>query len=371
MRIAYNGNLVDEPEIRAGFIGCGGHSFRNIYSTFQFTPVNLVATCDLQIEKAEAYAKKFGAERAYSDYHEMLQKEDLDAVFIVTNLDSNGRPYYPKIAIDCFNAGVHVWMEKPPASSCAEVEAMQKAAEKNGKIGLVGLKRMFVPACEKAKEVMESKYFGRPSLLTLQTAKYVPSGEAMARYVRGGEDSDQAGRFLNHFCHPISLLLFFLGMPETMYYERSDAGGGIATFTYASGAIASLVFLWQASNNGGMEKTVICSADNGHQIIVENNLHLAYHRGGTLDVEPFAHQPSFYMGDLNSTTAVWDPEFSQAQIYNKGMFLMGFWGEVDEFARAILEKRQPAKASFEHAWQSMRIFEAFGEGPGKVIHLDE
>ena len=46
-RIDFHGRVVDAPRIRAGFIGCGSHSFRNIYPTFQFAPVDLRAVCDL------------------------------------------------------------------------------------------------------------------------------------------------------------------------------------------------------------------------------------------------------------------------------------------------------------------------------------
>lgn len=64
------GNLHDDDKrIRAGFIGCGSHAFRNVYPTFQFADVNLVATCDFNKEKAAAYAQMFGAENSYSDYH--------------------------------------------------------------------------------------------------------------------------------------------------------------------------------------------------------------------------------------------------------------------------------------------------------------
>ena len=83
MRIGFNGRLADEAEIRAGFIGCGSHSFRNIYPTFQFAPVRLVATCDLDAQRAKAFAAKFGAERAYDDYHRMLREEELDAVALM------------------------------------------------------------------------------------------------------------------------------------------------------------------------------------------------------------------------------------------------------------------------------------------------
>lgn len=83
--------LEDQPEIRAGFIGCGSHSFRNVYPTFQFAPVNLVAACDLRLFQAEAYAAKFGAKAAYDDFRKMIEKEDLDAVFVVTNYNNSRR----------------------------------------------------------------------------------------------------------------------------------------------------------------------------------------------------------------------------------------------------------------------------------------
>ena len=45
MPVAYN---YEYPKkLRTGFIGCGGHAFRNVYPTFQYAPVNLVAVCDL------------------------------------------------------------------------------------------------------------------------------------------------------------------------------------------------------------------------------------------------------------------------------------------------------------------------------------
>jgi len=97
MRINFHGRLVNEKEVKVGFIGCGSHSFRNIYPTFQFAPINLVATCDLSLEKAKAFANKFGAKNAYSDYHKMLETEDLDAIFVVTGYDEKGRPTYPDI----------------------------------------------------------------------------------------------------------------------------------------------------------------------------------------------------------------------------------------------------------------------------------
>ncbi len=370
MRIDFHGKPVDEEEIRAGFIGCGSHSFRNVYPTFQFAPVRLIATCDLEIEKARAFADRFGARSAYSDYREMLEEEDLDAVFAVTGYDGRGRPFYPRIACDCLEAGVHVWMEKPPAASCEEVETMERAAEKAGKNVMVGFKKMFFPANEKAKELMSREEFGRASLVSLQYPQYLPTGEELARYA-GGERVGGVVGFLDHICHPISILVFLMGMPETLHYERSFSGSGAATFTYASGEVASLALTSGASRNAGMERTVIV-ADSGRHVVVDNCVRVSYHRGPPYRPgEGYGSAPDFFTGAPEDVTAVWEPEFSLGQLYNKGLFLLGYYNEVNEFARSILEGRSVAKGTLAEARQITRIFEAFSEGPGKTIRLGE
>jgi len=90
MRITYNHEY--ERRVRAGMIGCGGHAFRNIMPAFRYAPVDLAATCDLDRSRAETAAGLFGAGAVYTDYREMLAKERLDAVFVVTNNGADGRP---------------------------------------------------------------------------------------------------------------------------------------------------------------------------------------------------------------------------------------------------------------------------------------
>lgn len=371
MRIDFHGKLVDEPEIRAGFIGCGSHSFRNIYPTLQFAPINLVAVCDLSIEKAKAFAAKFGAPAAYSDYQEMIAKEELDAVFIVTGSDERGRPLYPTLTVDCLEAGCHVWIEKPPAATCAEIELMQVASKKSQKNVVVGLKKMFSQGNEKAKELMSVEDFGTPSQILIEYPDYVPTYEEFYAYMLDGKRNSVAG-FLDHACHPTSIMVFLLGMPTHLYYERSKSGSGLATFRYESGAIASIAFTHGVSKNGGsyttiggMEHTRIIS-DSGKRITVENNLRVSYHR---TPHSGYGNVPSFYIGSRNEVSVVWEPEFTLGQLYNKGLFLLGYYNEVNEFARSILENRSPGKGTLEHAWQVTRIFEAFAEGPQKAIPL--
>lgn len=107
-------------------------------------------------------------------------------------------------------------------------------------------------------------------------------------------------------------------------------------------------------------------SDKGRHIIVDNNVRVTYHRTPNLG---YGNVPDFYTTDVDETTSVWQPEFSLGQLYNKGIFLLGYYNEVNEFARAILENRPLAKGTLEQAWQVTRIFEAFAQGPDQKISL--
>jgi predicted dehydrogenase len=367
MRLGINGRLSDEPAVRLGFIGCGSHAFRNVFPAIQFVPAELVSVCDLEIERAEAYKRQFGAERAYRDHRDMLAKEKLDAVLVVTNYDDKGRPRYPGLACDCLSAGCHVWIEKPPAASCADVDRMRASARSAGKQVAVGFKKMFMPANEKAKELMALADFGTPTVMTLQYPQHLPTVDELRRYM-GGENVRSAVSFLDHLCHPGSLLLHLAGMPRTLSYEKSPTGGGVAVFTFSSGLVASLALTGGAANNGGMERTMIVS-DRGRHILVEDNLRVSYHRN-----PPglrYGESPSFYTGGIDEVTSSWEPEHSLGQLYNKGLFVLGYYRELEEFCRAILERRALAKGTLDDAWNVTRLFECFARGPGITHSLKE
>ncbi len=364
-RIGFKGRLEDEPEVRAGFIGCGSHSFRNIYPTFQFAPVKLVATCDLDRDRAESFAAKFGAEAAYTDHRAMLDKGGLDAVFIVTGYDERGRPTYPRLAADCLRAGCHVWIEKPPASSSAEVEEMMRVSAETQRHVQVGLKKMFAPANEKAWALLAGPEFGPVRLGLFQYPQHIPTAPEFARYIEGCEAVASVIGFLDHLCHPMAVLLHLMGMPRTFHYERAASGAGLATLTFPSGAVAGLALTHGAAINGGMERTTLVS-ENGRHITVENNLRVSYHRNPPIG---YGDVPSFYSGTAEQATASWEPEFTLGQLYNKGLFLLGYYGEVNEFARAVLAGRAPSRGTLLDAWQVTRVFEAFAEGPGHTIEL--
>jgi len=374
MRIGFKGKLVDEKEIRAAVIGCGSHSFRNIFPVFQFAPVKLVATCDFIEDQAKAFCEKFGGERYYTNHKEMLEKEKLDAVFIIVGNDKRGRPMYPSVAVDCLNAGCNAWIEKPPAATCSDIEMMMEASKRTGKLVMVGYKKMFVQANMKAKELAYSEDFGGISMVTMQNPEQIPTLDEFKKYLLEEKNVDDVRLFNDHLCHPISQMISLLGAPKTMFYDRNSAGTGLVVFKFESDVIACLHLTCGMAMNGGVERTIIISKKNvhsggrigGRHIIVDNNLKVSYCRNAEFG---YGDETNFYKGTPDENTAVWEPEFSRGQMFNKGLFLLGYFEEINEFAGAILEGRAPKDGTLEQAWYATQIFENFAECPEKVITL--
>ena len=348
--------------IRAAVIGCGGHAFRNVYPTFKFAPVELIATCDLVEERAKDFARTFGALRSYSDHHVMLEKEDLDAVFIVAGYDGNNRPLYPPLAIDCMRAGCHVWIEKPPAASVAEIEEMMAVEKETDRFVLVGLKKAFFPAIQRMKEITEREEFGGISSIYLKYPQYIPDETE-----KDLASSNRMRGFLDHLVHPGSIIDYIGGKLAHLSYERSNNGGGIVSLKFTSGATGVLHFTHGRSGTGPLERVEVIG--NGANVIVDNGNKLTYYRPGARGEGGYGRATNF-MGDDANAPIFWEPEFSLGQLYNKQIFLLGYAFEVIEFAECVLENRKPTRGNLESARELMKMYEAFQHPPGERIVIN-
>jgi len=120
-----------------GIIGCGGIAMmKHLPALAQLKDqCELVAFCDANEEKATKAAKEFGVPGAkvYTDYKKLLADASIDAVHVLTPNNSHA-----PISIAAFQAGKHVLVEKPMASTGADALAMVEAAEKAGKKFTVG-----------------------------------------------------------------------------------------------------------------------------------------------------------------------------------------------------------------------------------------
>ena len=118
-------------KVRIGIIGCGGiANGKHMPSLKKLPNVEMVAFCDIVVERAEKAAKDYGAPGAavYEDYKKLLEDKTIDVVHVCTPNRSHSF-----ITVDALEAGKHVMCEKPMAINGAEAKKMLDAAKRTGK----------------------------------------------------------------------------------------------------------------------------------------------------------------------------------------------------------------------------------------------
>jgi predicted dehydrogenase len=107
----------------------------------------IVALCDISAENAANNAERYNIDKTFTDWREMLEDADIDAVFILTSGS------HAPIAIAAAKAGKHVLVEKPMCFSVAEGLEMKAAAEEAGVTLMVAYPKRYDPAFERFREV--------------------------------------------------------------------------------------------------------------------------------------------------------------------------------------------------------------------------
>ena len=127
--------------LKVGIIGCGGiANQKHLPALAGIEEVEVVAFCDIVEERAILSKNTYGTSdgRVYSDYKEMLEKEDLDIVHVCTPNSSHA-----EISIAAMESDNHVMCEKPMAKTTEEARAMIEASEKTGKKLTIGYQNRF------------------------------------------------------------------------------------------------------------------------------------------------------------------------------------------------------------------------------------
>ena len=215
-----------DKKLNVGLVGAGSHAYRNILPTMTFLPVSLAAVCDIDLQRASVTASQYGASAYYIDAKEMYANEDLDAVFLCTPPQT-----LSDLTCDAFDAGLNVWLEKPPGLNVSEVKEMIR--HRKDKVAVVGFKKAFMPSTEKVIEIFSTEtYAPLISLLAVYPMTLPADGAHVLREF-------QHTNWLQNGCHPVSLLLAVGGKVSAVTARRGERGGGACLLEFANGAIGN------------------------------------------------------------------------------------------------------------------------------------
>ncbi len=121
-----------QKTVRLAIIGTGGMANWHAENFKKIKSCRLVAACDVDHERAKAFAEKHGIPESFSDAGALLAWGKFDAVSIVTP-----DPFHAPVSLQCLRAKKHVLCEKPLALNYADARKMTLAAAKAGVVNMV------------------------------------------------------------------------------------------------------------------------------------------------------------------------------------------------------------------------------------------
>lgn len=226
-------------EIRFGIIGCGSVAPTHARGIEKIEGAKLVAACDLVTEKAEKFAKEYNCD-PYTDSAEMLAREDVDAVCVLT---PSG--LHAEVGIQAAKAGKHLVVEKPIDVSLANADDLLCAVKEAGvKLAVISQHRFDNAIIKIKKAIAEGKFgqlnFGASHTKWYRTQEYYDSGDW-----RGTWKLDGGGALMNQSVHYVDMLQYIMGPVEEVFaycatrdhvrIEVEDVA--VASVKFKSGAI--------------------------------------------------------------------------------------------------------------------------------------
>ena len=203
--------------LRLGAIGLGGLGSIELGLYDEMDDVEIVAGADVSAGAREAFAEEYDAP-AYEDHAEMLADRDLDAVSIVTP-----HTLHYEQAMDCFDAGADVFLEKPMVTGIENAADLVDAADERGRVLQVGYQRHFDPLFRELKRVVASGRIGEVH------AANASLGQDWIEIQRGSWRTDPAlsggGQLYDSGSHLLDALLWTLDATPRRVAAVTDARG--------------------------------------------------------------------------------------------------------------------------------------------------
>ena len=189
---------------------------------------------------AVAIARQFGADYSSTDYQEILDDHEVDAILIATRHD-----LHASMVLQALEAGKHVMVEKPLALNKEELDKIQAFFEshENPPVLMTGFNRRFSPYARRIHELVQNR--SNPMILNYRmNAGYIPPHHWVHTEEGGGRNRGEA-------CHIYDLFTYFTDsrvidthtktiIPQTDYYSHNDNFS--TSISFEDGSIATLIY---------------------------------------------------------------------------------------------------------------------------------
>jgi predicted dehydrogenase len=315
-------------KLKWGIIGCGVIAPWHADSVVQSEYADLVAVCDVDAPKGEAFAEKYETS-FYQDYRQMLAEGTVDAVSICT---PSG--LHSEMTVAAAEAGVHVLCEKPMAITVPQMDAMMDAVEKAGTKLEVIFQRRTYETTRIVRQAVQSGVLGQMTLGDAYLKYYRSPSYYRSADWRATWALDGGGALMNQGVHGIDVLVWIMGDVESVYAKAEAKVRDIevedtcvALLTFKNGAFG--VIEGTTSSNPGEPTAFHFHGEKGTIILDDKGIQ------------------KWAVAEDKSAVAENDPEKCVSRVSLSGtsdpkaIGRAGHQAQVDDLCLAILEDREP------------------------------
>ncbi|MBR9893843.1 Gfo/Idh/MocA family oxidoreductase [bacterium] len=282
--------------INIGWIGCGRHARQMLLPQLGRNDIRIAALCDRDGEALKKTAAEYGVTALHDDFREMIKTPGLDAIGMAV-----GPELHRMATLAALEAGLPVFMEKPPAATAAGALEIAKASEAAGKPVMVGFMKRYSTGNRMAMNVLRGGDFG--DVLGI-TGAYMTA----PTYFEG--EPDYSGFYLHHCVHYMDLIPWFAGedFGDMQVRSVSPQPGKLLlhlNFTTQTGKIGNIVMGTVQSRGTPMEEIRIMG--DHARLHVDNIINVALYRD-----PPFKAEDPGAVLDPACDTLSWTPNFTAA-----------------------------------------------------------
>ncbi|MBQ9913347.1 MAG: inositol 2-dehydrogenase [Clostridia bacterium] len=224
-------------QLNIGIIGAGRIGKVHIQSiTYNVPTAKVLGITDVFKDGLQELADKYGIEKVYADYKEMLADKDIDAVLVCSSTDTHA-----DISIEAAKAGKHVFCEKPVDLTPEKVKAVIDAVAEAGVKLQVGFNRRFDHNFAHVRSLINEGKVGNLELIKITSRDPEPPPAEYAAV--------SGGMFLDMTIHDFDMARFLAGSDVTEVYasatclvdpaigEAGDVDTAIINLKFENGAL--------------------------------------------------------------------------------------------------------------------------------------
>ncbi|MBM7473107.1 Gfo/Idh/MocA family protein [Subtercola frigoramans] len=196
-----------EPTLRWGIIAPGGIAAAFAQSVQQHSNQTIAGVASRSRSRADEFAAKFGIDRVYASYEELVDSPEIDVVYVAAPV-----AMHVELGLLAIAAGKHVLVEKPLAPSAADARRLVAAARQQGILLMEGMWSRYLPQASVIRMLVDDGVLGEPRGVLAESCQAIPydSEHRLYRPELGG------GALLDLGIYPIQLDSMILGAPTSV-----------------------------------------------------------------------------------------------------------------------------------------------------------